>query len=66
MKVRLQKLLAEAGLGSRRGCEDLITAGRVAVNGKTATLGATVDPDMDCGHAGRAARRDGGQRSTGC
>ncbi len=47
MRVRLQKYLAEAGLGSRRGCEDLITAGRVAVDGQTAQLGATVDPETD-------------------
>jgi 23S rRNA pseudouridine2605 synthase len=46
VKVRLQKALAEAGLGSRRGCEALISSGRVTVNG-TALLGATVDPDRD-------------------
>ena len=55
MKVRLQKLLAEAGLGSRRSCEQLITAGRVMVNGQVATLGASVDPAVDAvtldGHA---------------
>ncbi|MBO8087472.1 MAG: pseudouridine synthase [Marichromatium sp.] len=37
--VRLQKLLAEAGLGSRREIEGWITAGRVRVNGELATLG---------------------------
>jgi 23S rRNA pseudouridine2605 synthase len=47
VRVRLQKLLAEAGLGSRRGCEDLITAGRVAVNGQKAALGASADTDTD-------------------
>ncbi len=47
MKTRLQKFLAEAGLGSRRGCETLITAGRVAVNGEVATLGVSVDADVD-------------------
>jgi 23S rRNA pseudouridine2605 synthase len=47
VKVRLQKLLAEAGLGSRRGCEDLITAGRVTVNGERATLGVTAEPGAD-------------------
>ncbi|MDX1755594.1 MAG: 23S rRNA pseudouridine(2605) synthase RluB [Marinobacter sp.] len=36
---RLQKLLARAGLGSRRAIEDLIEAGRVSVNGETATMG---------------------------
>ena len=44
MRIRLQKYLAEAGLGSRRGCEELIRAGRVTVGGLTASLGATLDP----------------------
>jgi 23S rRNA pseudouridine2605 synthase len=44
---RLQKVLARAGLGSRRACEALIAAGRVAVNGETAVLGRRVDPDRD-------------------
>lgn len=44
MSVRLQKFLAEAGLGSRRGCEDLIRAGRVTVDGHLAGLGDSVDP----------------------
>ena len=47
MKVRLQKWLAEAGLGSRRKCEDLILAGRVTVSGEVAALGSSVDPDTD-------------------
>jgi 23S rRNA pseudouridine2605 synthase len=43
--VRLQKLLAEAGLASRRGCEELIAAGRVQVDGEVVTrLGTRVDP----------------------
>jgi 23S rRNA pseudouridine2605 synthase len=37
--IRLQKLLAEAGLGSRRTIEDWIRAGRVSVGGRTAQLG---------------------------
>ncbi len=41
---RLQKLLARAGFGSRRACELLIAAGRVAVDGETAILGARADP----------------------
>lgn len=45
--LRLQKYLAEAGIASRRASEELITAGRVTVNGKTATLGMSVDPDTD-------------------
>ena len=43
--IRLQKLLAAAGLGSRRSCEELISAGRVDVDGKTVTeLGVCVLP----------------------
>lgn len=41
---RVQKLLAAAGLGSRRQCEELIAAGRVAVDGRTVRLGARADP----------------------
>src|SRR5439155_8497962 len=41
---RLQKLLARAGLGSRRACEELIAAGRVTVDGEVARLGARADP----------------------
>lgn len=42
--VRLQKVLATAGFGSRRACEELIRRGRVLVNGETATLGMRIDP----------------------
>jgi 23S rRNA pseudouridine2605 synthase len=45
--IRLQKVLASAGFGSRRACEELISAGRVTVNGKAARLGARVDPQSD-------------------
>jgi 23S rRNA pseudouridine2605 synthase len=41
---RLQKLLARAGLGSRRSCELLIAAGRVVVDGEIAILGTRADP----------------------
>lgn len=47
MEERLQKLMAKAGIGSRRANEELIRAGRVRVNGKTATLGDKADPDRD-------------------
>ena len=43
--IRLQKLLAQAGFGSRRKCEDMITEGRVEVDGELVTeLGTRVDP----------------------
>lgn len=45
MSERLQKFLAEAGLGSRRRCEDLIRSGRVLVDGRTAELGASIEPE---------------------
>ena len=44
---RLQRALARAGFGSRRSCEELISAGRVKVNGRLATLGDKVDPTRD-------------------
>ena len=40
---RLQKVLARAGIGSRRVCEDLIAEGRVTVDGEVAVLGRRVD-----------------------
>lgn len=47
MQERLQKLLAQAGYGSRRHCEEFITAGRVRVNGQVATLGQKADLSID-------------------
>jgi len=44
---RLQKVLARAGVGSRRACEELIAEGRVTVNGDVALLGRRVDPATD-------------------
>ncbi len=44
---RLQKVLARLGFGSRRSCELLIGAGRVAVNGRVAVLGTRVDCERD-------------------
>ena len=49
--VRLQKILAAAGLGSRRACENLIAAGRVQVDGQTVReLGVRVNPDTAVVH----------------
>ena len=46
--MRLQKYLARAGIASRRGSENLMTAGRVKVNGEVVTeLGSKVDPLSD-------------------
>ena len=47
MEQRLQKLIAAAGLCSRRTAEGWIEAGRVRVNGAAATLGQSADPDRD-------------------
>lgn len=44
---RLQKVLARAGIGSRRACEELIADRRVTVNGEVAVLGRRVDADGD-------------------
>ncbi|TXS51178.1 pseudouridine synthase [Streptomyces sp. t39] len=45
---RLQKVLARAGMGSRRACEELIDAGRVEINGKIVIeQGVRVDPEKD-------------------
>ena len=44
---RLQKVLARAGIGSRRASDELIEEGRVTVNGEIARLGRRVDPSVD-------------------
>jgi len=48
MQVRLQKIISQAGVTSRRKAEDLIRQGRVRINGKTVfELGTKADPDRD-------------------
>jgi 23S rRNA pseudouridine2605 synthase len=47
MEERLQKVLARSGYGSRRSCEELISAGRVLVNGKQVGLGGKADSTKD-------------------
>lgn len=46
-RMRVQRVLARAGVASRRRAEDLIRAGRVRVNGRLAELGSQADPDAD-------------------
>jgi 23S rRNA pseudouridine2605 synthase len=47
VEERLQKILASAGYGSRRSCEELILSGRVTVNGQVAHLGSKADIQND-------------------
>ena len=47
MKERLQKIIAAAGICSRRAAEDLLRQGRVQVNGQVAALGDRADPETD-------------------
>ena len=47
MKERVQKILAQAGIASRRESEKYISAGRVRVNGKVISLGDKADPSKD-------------------
>lgn len=47
MEERIQKLMAQANIGSRRACEELIQQNRVMVNNKIAQLGDKADPEKD-------------------
>lgn len=48
MEERLQKILSQWGVASRRQAEHLILSGRVTLNGALATLGQKADPSVDC------------------
>lgn len=47
MNQRLQKILSDRGVASRRKAEEMISAGRVTVNGRVALLGGSADDDLD-------------------
>ena len=47
MNQRIQKIIADRGIASRRKAEEMILAGRVTCNGKVCLLGESADPDMD-------------------
>jgi 23S rRNA pseudouridine2605 synthase len=59
---KLQKVLAQSGLGSRRDMETLISSGRVTVNGEVATIGARVGPADQIKVAGRIVRAHAASR----
>ncbi|MCL1829685.1 MAG: rRNA pseudouridine synthase [Oscillospiraceae bacterium] len=47
MKQRLQKIIADAGICSRRAAEQLILSGRISVNGTVVGIGSSADPQID-------------------
>ena len=47
MNQRIQKIIADRGIASRRKAEELISAGRVTCNGRVCLLGESADPDVD-------------------
>ncbi len=64
MSERVQKLLAGAGHGSRRGIEEWIRAGRITINGKPASLGDRAGPSDQICLDGRPLDLGGGAEST--
>lgn len=62
--AKLQKVLAQAGLGSRRKMEDLVRAGLVTVNGAPAGIGTRVGPRDVIRVGGRIVRRESGAGAT--
>ena len=56
--MRLQKFMADAGVASRRKCEEYISAGRVKVNGAVAVIGCTVEPGDTVEFDGNALMAD--------
>lgn len=63
MEERLQKLLSQCGVGSRRAMEEWITAGRITVNGEVAHLGDRADLDRDEICVDGVAIHPGGERT---
>ncbi len=62
MKQRIQKLISAAGLASRRQAEEWISAGRVTVNGRQASLGDQADPALDRVEVDGRALGSGGRK----
>src|SRR4030081_1979768 len=64
MQERLQKLIARAGIASRRHAEQLIVSGQVRVNGRVVTeLGSKADPSKDRIEAGGRVGERGGAKN---
>ena len=61
--VRIQKVLADAGVASRRAADALVAAGRVTVNGTPAVIGQRVDPERGPHRRGRPSRCGAGRTS---
>lgn len=63
--IRLQKYFTDCGVMSRRAAEAEIAAGRVKVNGVTATVGTKIDPERDTvEYKGKVIKNGGGRRHT--